>query len=120
MKSNTEKPIESLLEAYVLSRFSLPAGAIIWCGSSELGSEDFTYYFNIANKSYVLVNQPRRASGDVMLADVLIGNAVAPHERVSVISPIDGLVSYVSLSIEESRLSPWLVGDFTLFEVLHG
>lgn len=113
------KSIESLLQEQVLSLFALPDGDLAWKGDGELDMERFVYYFCINNEDYLLVNELSHGASDSMLANLLVGNAVAPHQKVVPVPPKEGQHTYVNISggINDPVLQ--LRGDFSVFQVLH-
>lgn len=115
MQSPSDKSIEHLLKRHVLSRFSLPGGNVIWRGDGELNTQSFVYYFCIGNDNYLLVNEPYHGVGDNVLRDLVVGNAIAPHQKVESIRPKEGVRTYVNLSNKKILAIPQLMGDFSVF-----
>ncbi len=115
MQSPSDNVIEHFLQTQVLSLFPLPDGNLIWQGSSELNAQASTYYFCIDNANYLLVNESHHGVGDNALHNLVIGNAVAPHQKVVSIRPKEGARHYVNLANKKIKTIPQLTGDFSVF-----
>lgn len=118
MQSSPYNPIELLLEERVLSLFALPSGNVIWQGGSELNTQSRVYYFYINETNYFLVNEVHHGVGENTFVNSLIGNAVAPHQRVAPILPKEGARTYVNVTRDNSESASKLLGDFSLFRIL--
>lgn len=118
MQPPSHTTIEHLLEKHVIPLFSLPHGEIIWQGDSALDTQSFVYYFSIDNDSYLLVNESFHGAGDNALKSLLIGNAIAPHQKVVPIPPKEGMCTYVNLLNKNDITVPRLAGDFSAFRIL--
>ena len=99
--------------------FLLPEGEVVWRGEGELDIQSDVYYFGIGSDDYILVYENYHGNGDGRLRDLLVGNAIAPHQQVAVVYPKRGPESYVHLIGGNDRLHQFATGDFSVFRVIN-
>jgi hypothetical protein len=115
MDKPLNKAIEEFYERNVLPLFDLPLGKIMWNGYSDLDYYTCTFYLSSDSTEYLLVNEAHHGENDHALESLLIGNAVAPHEKIERIHPKQGVRPYVPTSGSDL---PYSTGDFSLFRII--
>jgi hypothetical protein len=118
LPNQSTESTESLLQEHIFPLFSLPDGDVMWQGDSVLDIERLVYYFCINNQNYILVNELHHGVSDSTLMNLLIGNAVAPHQKVASILPKEGHCTYVNVS-RGNNVAPQLRGDFSAFRIVN-
>lgn len=116
MKPPIDEAAEHILQRHILSLFALPDGGVTWQGYSELNTQSFVYYFSIGSENYLLANESFHGAGDNALNNLLIGNAVAPHQKLAQIQPKEGVRNYVNVA--DDKAAPLLKGDFSVFRII--
>ncbi len=118
MNKLSSKDVENFYKKNILPKFDLPHGDVVWQGESGLDIESFMFYFYIGKINYLLVNESYHGADNGHLIDLLIGNAVAPHQKVMPVRPKEGVLTYVRVSRQDGKVVPYITGDFSVFRIV--